>query len=835
MKKLQNLLFIGLLLCAATGLVAYQLLFGDLPDPQELPQYHLQPSVRITDRQGRLLYDVIDANSGRNMALPLEQIPSILRQATVDTEDGTFYTNPGVDLLGIARAFWINLRGGEVLAGGSTITQQVSRNLLLTAEERSQRTLTRKLRESLLAWRVARTFSKDDILGLYLNQMYYGALAYGVEAAAQTYFGKPAADLTLAESALLVGLTQAPSAYNPFVNPDAAKARQLVVLSLMLQAGSISQEQHDLAVREPLFYAATPYPVNAPHFVMMVQTELDALFPAEAVYESGGLTVRTTLNLDWQTQAEQIITEQLFRLNNPPGGVSHHAGSAALIALDTHNGQVLALVGSPDYFDEAHSGAINMAAVPRQPGSALKPIIYAAALSPDRAQPWTPATLLFDVRTAFLTHEGEYYVPVNYDRNENGPVLLRTALGSSLNIPAVLTLDAVGVQPALDFANDLGLTFPGDAQDYDLSLALGGGAVRLIDLTAAYAAFANGGARIQPGLILEVRDSRGELRYTAPPPTPVQVMDARVAWLISDILSDNDARRLSFGGASVLNIDRIAAVKTGTTNDFHDNWTVGYTPDLVVGVWVGNAGNEPMQNVSGISGAGPIWHYFMRAALAGQPDKAFPQPPGLTSVEVCALSGLLPGDICPYRQREWFIAGTEPTVTDAFFQEVIVDKTTGLLATEETPAALRAAQLVLDLPPLLHPWARMQGLALLDDLLLASADAGSQSGTAALRLIYPDPNTIFRISPTLPRQTQQVRLAAVANAAIHQVTFWLDDAPLATVNQPPFETWWPLSPGTHGLWVEGRDASGAVVRTEVIHFEVRLPEDEAVPSPGGLP
>lgn len=825
MKKLWHLALIGVLLFGSAALVAYHLLFGDLPDPQDLPQRLAQPSVRITDREGRLLYDVIDANSGRNMTLPLAQIPLILRQATVATEDSSFYANPGVDLVGIVRAFWINLRGGEVLAGGSTITQQVSRNLLLTAAERSQRTFTRKLRESLLAWRVARAFSKDDILALYLNQMYYGALAYGIEAAAQTYFGKPADDLTLAEGALLVGLTQAPAVYNPFVNPDAAKARQLVVLSLMLKAGSISQEEHDLAAREPLFYAAAPYPVNAPHFVMMVQAELDALFPAEAVYQSGGLTVRTTLNLDWQTQAEAIIAEQLFRLNNPPGGVSHHAGSAALVALDTRNGQVLALVGSPDYFDESSSGAINMAVTPRQPGSALKPIIYAAALSPDRPQPWTPATLLFDVRTAFLTHEGESYVPVNYDRNENGPVLLRTALASSLNIPAVLTLDAIGVQAALDFANDLGLTFPGDAQEYDLSLALGGGAVRLIDLTAAYAAFANGGARIQPGLILEVHDSRGDLRYAAPPPAPVQVMDARVAWLISDILSDNDARRLSFGGSSILNIDRIAAVKTGTTNDFHDNWTVGYTPDLAVGVWVGNAGNEPMQNVSGISGAGPIWHYFMRAALTGQPDQAFPQPPGLTSVEICALSGLLPGDVCPYRQREWFIAGTQPNTTDAFFQEITIDKTTGLLATEETPAALRATQLVLDLPPLLHPWARAQGLALLDDLLLVSANAGSQSGTAALRLIYPDPNTIFRISPTLPRQTQQVRLAAVANAGIRQVTFWLDDTPLATIDQPPFETWWPLNPGAHRLWAEGRDARGATVRTETVHFEVRLPEE----------
>ncbi len=696
-------------------------LFGDLPAPADISQRLVPPSVRIVDRNGRLLYDVLDAEYGRHTNLTLSQIPLTLQQATIATEDRNFYANPGVDVQGIARAFWINLRGGEVLAGGSTITQQVARNLLLDADERADRSVRRKLRESWLAWRVARQLPKEEVLALYLNQMNYGALAYGVEAAAQTYFGKPAVDLTLAESALIAGLTQAPALYNPFTNPDAAKTRQLVVLDLMRKADFITQDAHDLAVRQPLQYAATPYPVNAPHFVMMVQAELDALFTPQQLYESGGLTVRTTLDLDWQQHAETILAEQLVRLNHPAdGGPSHNAQNGALVALDVPGGEVRALVGSPDYFDAESGGAINMAIQPRQPGSALKPLIYAAALDAETPPVWTAATMLPDVRTAFTTNEGESYVPVNFSRDEHGPVLLRQALASSLNIPAVLTLDAVGVDAAVALAEEAGIHTLGDPDEYDLSFALGGGPVRLLDLTAVYGAFASGGYRVTPHLILDVTDAQGEVVYTAVPPDPVQVLDERVAWLISDILSDDEARLLGFGRNSLLNIGRTAAAKTGTTNDFHDNWTVGYTPDLVVGVWVGNATNEPMHDVTGLSGAGPVWHYFMRTVLAGQPDKPFAQPPGMVMVEVCALSGLLPTEDCPYRQREWFLAGTQPVEMDSFYQRVTLDRATGLLANAATPPERQVAQLALDLPAQFHPWARAEGLLLLDDLLLAS-------------------------------------------------------------------------------------------------------------------
>lgn len=839
MRKVSRFLFIIVVLLLATAVTLYHYLFADLPAPAEISSRLVVPSVRIVDREGRPLYDVLDVEYGRQTTLPLNQIPLTLQHATIATEDKNFYQNPGVDVQGILRAFWLNLRGGEVVAGGSTITQQVARNLLLDADERIQRTVRRKLRESWLAWRTARELTKDDILALYLNQMYYGAMAYGVEAAAQTYFGKPATDLTLAESALIAGLTQAPATYNPFTDPEAAKTRQLVVLNLMRQAGYITADEYDLAAREPLRYATTPYPIRAPHFVTMVQAELDALFSPDEIYQLGGLTVRTTLDLNWQDQAERIINEQVQRLNAPAdGGPSHNAHNAALVALNPHDGQVLALVGNADYFDAASGGAINMALVPRQPGSALKPIVYAAALSPDRPQPWTAASMLPDVRTVFMTHEEEPYVPVNFSRDEHGPVLLRQALASSLNIPAVLVLDDIGVATAMDLATDMGITTLGEPDEYDLSFALGGGPVRLLDLTAAYAAFANGGFRITPDLILDVRDAAGNVvvgrqpSTTAVPPQPVRVLDERVAWLINDILSDDEARRLGFGPNSVLNLDRPVAVKTGTTTDFHDNWTVGYTPDLVVGVWVGNADSEPMANVTGVSGAGPVWHYFMRAVLAGQPKTDFVQPSGLVQAEVCALSGLLPGDNCPYRRREWFLTGTQPVATDSFYQRVTLDARTGRLAGETTTPEQRIEQLALDLPPTLHPWARAEGLVLLADLLIGeggtavSTGSASTSSTDGLRLISPDPNTIYRISPTMPLDAQKLRFETIGGANFSQITLWLDNEPLATLTEPPFETWWPLTPGQHTAWAEGRDSSGAQTTSPAITFEVRGADDK---------
>lgn len=823
LTRLQKvLLAFGLLTCLSLAVFAAWVLV-DLPDVQALGQTVPRPSIRIVDRQGRPLYDFIDQDNGRNTVLSLTDIPIRLRQATIATEDKTFYTNPGFDLLGIARAVWTNTQEGEIVSGGSTITQQVVRNLLLNSEERTEISVRRKLREVVLAWQISHIYEKDDILALYLNQSYYGGMAYGVEAAASTYFGKTAADLTLAESALIAGLPQAPALYNPLIVPEAAKARQQDVLRLMLRQGYITQEQYDLAVREPLAYASTPYPVLAPHFVMMVQQELDNILTSEQRQDSGGLTVYTTLDLDWQLSAEEIVQEQIDLLNNPrDGSPTHAARNAAVVTIHPQTGEVMALVGNVDYFDEAHQGAINMALVPRQPGSSLKPIVYATGMDPQREFPFTAATRFHDVRTVFITHENDPYVPVNFSRTEHGPVLLRQALASSLNIPAVIALDKVGVETAMRQAALMGIGTLGEPNEYDLSFALGGGPVRLFDLTTAYAAFANGGFRITPLLILSVVDAEGNVVYQEETPAPIRVMDERVAWLISDILSDDDARVLSFGQNSILNIGRTAAVKTGTTNDFHDNWTVGYTSDVVVGVWVGNANNTPMFNVTGVSGAGPIWHMFMRSVLLGTPNKPFDQPEGLTRVEVCTLSGMLPSSNCPFRRLEWFIAGTEPEETDTFYQLVEIDKGTNLLATEETPADQVIRHYVLDLPADLQPWARDSGLRLLDDLLVASA-AERASAAFPLRLISPDPNTKYRLTTAVPGSAQKLPVQVVGAAGLGEIFIWIDDTFLGTISGPPYLIWWELTPGNHTIWAESKDLNGTIIVSEQINFEVLAP------------
>ncbi len=647
-------------LSSGAGLVFW--LTWDLPDINQLNTNLKFPSVRIVDRNGALLYEVLEEDGGRNVVVPLERIPENLIKATIATEDQGFYSHPGVDLKGVMRAVWINLRGGEMVVGGSTITQQVSRNLLLASEERGERSLRRKLREMILAIQLTRRLSKDEVLEFYLNQTYYGGMAYGVEAAAQTFFAKPVSELDLAESAMLAGMPQAPAVYNPFTDISAAKERQGVVLRLMEESGTISQEQHASALRENLVLAEKPYPMEAPHFVMMVKNELDSLFSREEIYANGGLVVWTTLDLNWQKIAEQAITHHLDAMQHSEDGFGHNINNAALVAIDPNSGEVLSLVGSPDYFDDQHGGAINMAISTRQPGSALKPLVYSAALDPGRGNgTWNAATMLLDVKTSFLTQEGKSYIPENYDLQEHGPVLLREALASSLNIPAVIALDHIGLEELFAELAGMGITTLKDPHTYDLSLALGGGEIRLLELTAAYGTFANTGYRVEPRLIREITNPRGEILFSPETVKAIRVLDARVAWLISDILSDNDARRIGFGLNSVLRLDRPAAVKTGTTSNFHDNWTVGYTPDLVVGVWSGNTNYESMRGVNGLSGAAPIWHQFMRSVLKGYPPRPFIQPPGFVrSRSLCPLWVCCRLNFAHSQKLEWFIQGTEP-------------------------------------------------------------------------------------------------------------------------------------------------------------------------------
>ena len=838
--KLALLILLAVSLACAAGVYAWLLV--DLPALDTLYQRASAPSTRLLDRHGRVLYEISDPHQGRHTPIKFDDIPAACREATIATEDANYYAHPGVDVTGIARALWINLQGGEVLSGGSTITQQLARNLLLSPDERIQRTLTRKLRESILAWRMTQHFSKDDILALYLNEAYYGNLAIGLEAAAQVYFGKSAGELDLAECALLAGLPQSTALYDPLTNLAAAKQRQAVVLDLMAKQGYVTPERAELAKAEDLQFAAAPFPIEAPHFVAYVRQWLEDRYGLEAIYTQG-LVVTTTLDLDWQTAAQSIARRQIAELQqDKPDQPGKNVNNAAVVAIDPRSGEVLVMLGSPDYFDKQIDGAVNAAIALRQPGSSIKPLTYAAAFDPQAPAPLTPASMILDVRSSFPTREGDPYVPKNYDRLYHGPVSAREALASSYNIPAVKVLQHVGLDRMIALARALGISTFGQPDRYGLSLTLGGGEVRLLDMALAYSAFANGGLKVDPVAVLQVSDAQGRVLYRQTPQPGQRVLDPRVADLITSILGDNTARAPAFGEYSVLRLNRPAAAKTGTTTDWRDNWTIGYTPDLVTGVWVGNADNKPMERVSGIAGAGPIWHDFMQEALKGQPVQDFARPAGLIDLEVCATSGLLPTPYCPYTKREVFIAGTQPTQPDNLYRPVDIDVATGLPATPDTPRDRVETRVFLVLPAEAREWARDNGIPQLTmnntaplpgsageqmtntALLPGSANEQSAINTqqSAIRITRPDSGTIYRLTPQTPIETQQIPVQAIAadGVTLRSLTLLVDGQPIGEFTVSPARAFWRLRPGAHTITARLVDEQGRTFESDPVRIVV---------------
>ncbi len=826
-----TLLLIGML--SLLGLIYFGL-FGDLPSPDALITRSSPDATKIYDRHGQLLWEVLDPRAGRRTRLSLSELPIHLRHAVIAVEDANFYQHPGVDAVGIIRAIAQALSEGRIVSGGSTITQQLARDVLLSKEERESRSILRKLREMVLALRLTQSYSKDTILEMYLNEVYFGQLAYGAEAAARTYFGKPARELDLAESALLAGLIQSPASYNPLVHLDAARERQRVVLSLMVKNALIGEHDAELARNEPLhFVSLTPRPplpsdttptgegantfvqMRAPHFVTYVRNLLEAAHGAEAV-NHGGLRVVTTLDLDLQEHAQAIIRrqlEELRRRTREEDAPDFNVHDAALVALEPATSQILAMVGSADYFDASIDGAVNVALANRQPGSAIKAITYATAFSQD----YTPATVLSDVPTTFLTKENEPYAPQNYDRTWHGPLTLRRALATSSNLIAVKVLDHVGVKAMIETAKALGITTFNDPDRFGLALTLGGGEVKLLELTAAYAAFANNGQQVEPIAILSIADHQPSAISHQP-----SAISPQIAYLITNILSDDAARLPAFGEDSVLKLSRPAAAKTGTTTDFRDNWTVGYTPDLAVGVWVGNANNEPMYKISGITGAGPIWHDFMEAALRDRPARAFERPGGLVEVEVCETSGLLPTDYCPRRRMELFLAGTEPIRDDDSYQMLEIDSLTGLLWSDSCRGS-RIQKVFRVLPPDAQEWGRKQGIPeppRINCAGLQIADLALQN--AALIVTNPAPNSTFALSLQLPSELQQIEISARLGTAtpLPDVTLYVDGTPIARFDRTPFRALWQLTVGEHEVKAIGMDGAGHRVESEVVRFWV---------------
>jgi 1A family penicillin-binding protein len=662
--------FVGL-----SGWFAYEYFAKDLPSVDEIHALKFQTS-RIYDRHGNLLFEMYDPDQGKRTYVTVDQMPKSLIDATIAVEDQSFEENNGVDLFGIVRAAYINLTN-KGSSGGSTITQQLVRRVLLP--EKDEATWTRKIREAILATRVTDKYSKEKILEIYLNEIYYGSLSYGVGAAADTYFGKKVQDLNLAESAMLAGLPQSPSEYDLNVNFDLAKARQRIVLDLMAKSGRITDDEADAAYNvdvHPIVRAAH-VPQQAQHFVQYVQQVLEEKYGPE-VASMGGLRVITTIDLGMQDMAQQIAGQQIDNLKR------QGASNAALVAMNPRTGEILAMVGSVDFNNPAF-GQVNVATALRQPGSSFKPFTYATAL---QRGDYNPDSVLPDLPVRFPDGAGGAYVPQNYDLRFHGPVTMRSALANSYNIPAVRMLDAVGISAVLNTAHKMGITTLNDPERYGLSLTLGGGEVTLLDMTSAYGTFANYGYHAPATPFLQIADANGNLLYdlNRDKPKGNQAVDRGVAYQITNMLSDNAARTPAFGPNSPLKMDTVqAAVKTGTTNDWKDSWTVGYTRALAVGVWVGNNDNRPMAHVAGAIGAAPIWHNFieqvyknpeMLSLLTRSDESDVPRdffvPAGMVRRPVCELSGMMPTSACIQVKYDWFTLDNAPQEPDTWHQWIPV-------------------------------------------------------------------------------------------------------------------------------------------------------------------
>lgn len=618
-RKWLKILFRLFLAFFSIGIIAAIALFAwvakDLPSPGKVNTRVIAESTKIYDRTGEhLLYDV--HGEEKRTIIPFSEIPESLRAATISLEDQDFYTHHGIKFTSILRAVIKDILHRGAAQGGSTITQQFVKNSLLTNEK----TFIRKIKEVILSIEIEQKFSKDEILAMYLNEIPYGSNAYGIEAAAETFFGKHAQELTLDESALLASLPKAPTYYSPFgSNTEKLKIRQEVTLNQMSKLGYISEEDATNAKAVDVFakIATNRDFIAAPHFVMYIKDYLTEKY-GEGAVESMGLKVYTTLDWDKQMEAEKIVKEKATE-----NETKWNAENAALVAMNPKTGQILAMVGSKDYFDKEIDGQVNVAIRDRQPGSSFKPFVYLDAFT----KGYTPETLIYDIDTNFETAEGKTYNPQNYDGKFRGPLHLKEALAQSLNVPAVKTLYLVGVKEAINFAHTLGITGLRKENDYGLSLVLGGGEVKLVDHVSAYSTIATGGIKHEKTAILKIEDAKGSVLEEWKPDSGERVVDEKYVAMLDHIISTNAYRAPTFGENSPLRSDdRPIAAKTGTTNEFRDGWTIGFTPSLAVGVWAGNNDNRSMKaGADGVYVAAPIFRAFMNFALQNTAIEKFPE------------------------------------------------------------------------------------------------------------------------------------------------------------------------------------------------------------------
>ena len=758
----------------------------------QLPRGALRPSaiasVRLEDRNGTLLREVLSRADGRARWIPLERISRHVVEATLAGEDQRFFRHGGVDMLAMGRAVISSLAAGEVVSGGSTLTMQLAR--LLTGVPR---TPAGKLKQMVLAWRLESRLSKRQILWHYLNRAPYGNSTFGVEAAARRYLAKPASQLSLAEAALLSALPRSPAGYNPYRNRQRLLRRQRYLLGLMERQGRIDAAAQRLALAELIDWRAARRPFLAPHLTRRVLSRGLASRSAPA-------WIRTTLHLPLQQKVETAVRDAIARLEAQ--GVTN----AAVLVVDNPSGEVLAHVGSADFFDGERSGQVDGAAALRQPGSTMKPFTYALALEQGK----TPASLLRDLPAHFTTEKGDY-APRNYDNTFHGPVRLRVALGSSYNVPAVRMAGHVGVDRLLSRLRRLGFaSLTRSGRHYGLGLTLGNGEVTLRELVAAYAALARGGELLPLRTVMRARTVDGEA-IALPRPTARRVMSREAAYLITHILSDHMARLPAFGRRTPLDVGFPAAVKTGTSKDFRDNWTVGYTPQVTVGVWVGNFDGRSMHNVSGITGAGPLWAEVMTAAMEGRTSR-FSPPDTMAAARVCPLSGKLPGPHCPDSTRELFIPGSEPKQTCDFHREIALDTRNGLLAGGQCPEAQVERRVMVVYPAVYSAWAARRGVP-------APPTVGSplcppaRAAASDVRIRVPTNGDRYHLDPDLRRSFQSIPLEASVQGRAREVR-WLVNGVQVARAAFPYSARWPLRAGRHRIQAQlpdGRKSTPVVV------------------------
>ncbi|HPJ17440.1 MAG TPA: transglycosylase domain-containing protein [Candidatus Woesebacteria bacterium] len=659
-------LILGALILVAT--IVLWLLLKDLPNPKKLSLDEYPEASQVYDRNGKLLYEFYSEK--RRIVSSLNEIPDDLKKATLAIEDSNFYKHIGFDFKGILRGLYRTVIEKR-LQGGSTLTQQLVKNALLSPE----RTWTRKIKEAVLTIATEVLYSKDQIFEMYFNQTPYGGTMWGVKAAAKGIFNKEVKDLTLAESALLAGLPGSPTRYSPFAHPEAAKKRQEMVLKRMRELNYISEEVYQKAVSEPLNYYLSKTNIEAPHFVFYVKERLVEKYGLKRVNE-GGLKVTTSLDLGIQKQAEEIVASETAKL------AKMKVSNGAMLITEPKSGQILAMVGSKDYFSNDIDGKYNVTTALRQPGSSIKPLNYAVGIEMGKV---TAASVFDDNPTCFAVANQKPYCPTNYGGAYHGIQSLRNSLANSLNIPAVKVLKLNGLETFIASVSAMGISTYKDPSQYGLSLTLGGGEVMMTDMATAFGVLANSGLRQDLDPILKVEDNKGEVIYQYQFIPGNRVLSRETSYIITQILSDDGARGMVFGRGSMLNIKGHpeVAVKTGTTNDMKDNWTIGYSPDYVVAVWVGNNDNTRMGGlVSGTTGAAPIWNKMMTALLKDKNVKKPTMPSGVVGVHVCNLTGLAVPESGCESHYEYFKKEFLPAASYALRQNILINKDTGKIVAE---------------------------------------------------------------------------------------------------------------------------------------------------------